>query len=109
MFKYILLLALFYDVKMNKKLPINCPSCESELNVHSLECPNCATSISGTFALPLFLKLDPKEQDLILEFVLSSGSLKEMAQKLKLSYPTVRNMLDELIQKITNLQSLNHE
>jgi len=53
--------------------------------------------------------LEPKEQDLIIEFVISSGSLKVMAQKLKLSYPTVRNMLDELIQKITNLQIPNHE
>ena len=90
---------------MSKKLPISCPSCQSELNVHSLQCPSCQTSINGTFELPLFLKLEPKEQDFVLEFVLSSGSLKVMAQKLKLSYPTVRNMLDELIQKITELQN----
>jgi len=94
---------------MSKKLPISCPSCNSELNVHSLQCSNCLTSINGSFELPLFLKLEPKEQDLIIEFVISSGSLKVMAQKLKLSYPTVRNMLDELIQKITNLQTTNHE
>ncbi len=95
---------------MSKKLPITCPSCQSELNVHCLECSSCQTSINGTFELPLFLKLEPKEQDLVIEFVLSSGSLKMMAQKLKLSYPTVRNMLDELIQKITELQKIsNHE
>jgi hypothetical protein len=57
----------------------------------------------------MFLKLDQKEQDLVIEFVLSSGSLKEMAQKLKLSYPTVRNLLDELIQKITELQKDTNE
>ena len=90
---------------MSKKLPISCPSCQSELNVHSLQCNNCQTSINGSFELPLFLKLDPKEQGMVIEFVLSSGSLKVMAQKLKLSYPTVRNMLDELIQKITELQN----
>ena len=28
-----------------------------------------------------------------------------MAQKLNLSYPTVRNMLDELIEKISNFQN----
>ena len=94
---------------MSKKLPICCPSCQSELNVHSLQCENCQTSINGTFELPLFLKLEPKEQDFVLEFVLSSGSLKVMAQKLKLSYPTVRNMLDDLIQKISQLQTTGHE
>jgi hypothetical protein len=79
------------------------------LNVQSLQCNSCDTSINGSFELPLLLKLDQKEQDFILEFVLSSGSLKVMAQKLKLSYPTVRNMLDELIQKISGLQNINHE
>ena len=79
------------------------------LDVQCLHCNSCQTSINGSFELPLFLKLDPKEQDFVIEFALSSGSLKVMAQKLKLSYPTVRNMLDDLIQKITKLQNLPNE
>ena len=94
---------------MNKKLPIICPSCQEELKVHSLQCEMCQTAISGSFNLPLLLKLDQKEQEFIINFVQSSGSLKLMAQKLKLSYPTVRNMLDDLIAKITNLQKYSHE
>lgn len=89
---------------MEKKLPINCPSCESELRAQSLHCEACDTTISGSFGLPMFLKLDQKEQAFILDFVLASGSLKVMAQKLKLSYPTVRNMLDDLINKVQTLQ-----
>lgn len=94
---------------MNKKLPIACPSCQEELKVHSLQCDACQTMINGSFDLPLLLKLDQKEQEFIINFVKSSGSLKLMAQKLKLSYPTVRNMLDELIGKITNLQINSNE
>lgn len=90
---------------MNKKLPILCPSCNSELKVQSLQCDSCETTINGLYNLPLLLKLEQKEQDFIIEFMQSSGSLKVMAQKLKLSYPTVRNMLDELIQKITKFQN----
>lgn len=90
---------------MNKKLPILCPSCNSELKVQSLQCDSCDTSINGLYDLPLLLKLEQKEQDFIIEFIQSSGSLKIMAQKLKLSYPTVRNMLDDLIQKIDNLKN----
>lgn len=90
---------------MNKKLPISCPSCNSELKVQSLHCDSCETTINGFYHLPLLLKLDQKEQDFIIEFVLSSGSLKVMSQKLKLSYPTVRNMLDELIDKINTLKT----
>jgi hypothetical protein len=89
---------------MNKKLPITCPSCNSELKAQSLHCDSCETTISGSFNLPLLLKLEQKEQDFIIDFMECSGSLKVMAQKLKLSYPTVRNMLDDLINKIVELQ-----
>ena len=90
---------------MNKKLPILCPSCSAELKVKSLFCDACETTINGLYNLPFLLKLEQKDQDFVIDFVQSSGSLKLMAQKLKLSYPTVRNMLDELIQKINNLQN----
>jgi hypothetical protein len=89
---------------MDKKFPILCPSCESDLKAQSLFCDSCKTSISGSFELPLLLKLDQKEQDFIIDFVKSSGSLKIMAQNLKLSYPSVRNMLDDLINKIDKLK-----
>jgi hypothetical protein len=75
------------------------------MKVTSLYCEMCTTSINGSFSLPVFLKLDSKEQEFILNFVECSGSLKIMAQNLKLSYPTVRNMLDELINKISKLKS----
>ncbi len=90
---------------MDKKLPVICPSCDSGLKVNSLRCESCETTISGLFELPVLLKLDMKEQSFILEFVRSSGSLKIMAEKLKLSYPTVRNMLDDLISKIEKMQN----
>ncbi len=90
---------------MNKRFPITCPSCESDLKAQSLFCSSCQTTIGGLFDLPLLLKLEPKEQEFILDFVQCSGSLKVMAQKLKLSYPTVRNMLDDLIAKIVRLQN----
>lgn len=89
---------------MDKKLPITCPSCESELEVQSLQCNSCNTTISGSFELPLLLKLAQEEQTFIIDFVQCSGSLKKMAQKMKLSYPTVRNMLDDLIHKIAVLE-----
>lgn len=83
-----------------KKLPCQCPSCSGVLKVTSLGCEHCETAVSGKFDLPVLAKLSPDDQQFILDFIRSSGSLKEMAQKLSLSYPTVRNMLDDLIYKI---------
>jgi len=40
----------------------------------------------------------------VLDFVKSSGSLNEMAQKLGLSYPTVRNRLDDIIAQLNQFE-----
>jgi len=46
-----------------------------------------------------------EEQKFILDFIKASGSLKIMAQKMKLSYPTVRNRLDDIIARISKLET----
>ena len=48
---------------------------------------------------PLNLLTDP-EKDFVLQFVLSSGSLKEMAGAYGVSYPTLRARLDRLIARL---------
>lgn len=87
------------------KLPVLCPSCESGLTVSELICNNCSTSISGNYDIPVLLQLTKEEQDFVLQFFISSGSLKQIAQQMGISYPTVRNRLDDLIDKIKKLQS----
>ena len=81
-------------------LPRICPSCQSQLKVKSLTCENCLTEVSGLYELPVLLRLNPEDQDFILQFVKFSGSLKDMAKHLNLSYPTVRNRLDDIIEKM---------
>lgn len=51
--------------------------------------------------LPEWLStLEMEDLNFIRNFVLASGSLKEIAQQYSVSYPTVRLRLDKLIQKI---------
>lgn len=89
---------------MQPKLPIQCPSCENALSVTQLSCSNCATIVSGNYSLPLLLQISEEEQNFILQFFMTSGSLKEMASQMGNSYPTVRNKLDDIIQKINLLK-----
>ena len=88
------------------KLPTFCPSCENSLNVSQMKCNHCDTTVNGNYDLPLYLKLNREEQDFILEFFLSSGSIKEMAKQAELSYPTMRNKMDDLIEKIKQLKNI---
>jgi hypothetical protein len=87
------------------KLPIICPSCENSLNVSQLRCVECETVVNGNYEFPIFLKLNRDEQDFIMNFFLSSGSIKEMAKQAELSYPTMRNRMDDLIEKIRKSMS----
>lgn len=87
------------------KLPITCPSCENSLNVSQMKCSHCETEVNGNYDLPLYLKLSREEQEFILQFFLSSGSIKEMAKQAALSYPTMRNKMDDLIEKINSLKT----
>ena len=85
-------------------LPVYCPSCQAQLKVKCLKCENCQTEVNGSYDLPVLALLSDTDQQFILRFVKNSGSLKEMASGLKLSYPTVRNMLNEIIQKIESYE-----
>ncbi len=90
---------------MKKILPCGCPSCRQALRVIRLACDNCGTAIEGQFELPVLVRLDDEDQAFVLNFLQSSGSLKELARRYGVSYPTVRNRVDALIEKLTRLQS----
>lgn len=89
---------------MIKKIPVNCPSCDHLLQVVSLQCPNCDTTVNGQYQLPLLASLSADEQEFILSFFKESGKLNTMAKQLNVSYPTLRNRLDDLIEKVKKLE-----
>jgi hypothetical protein len=74
-----------------------CPSCGNALQIERLRCQGCATLVEGKFGWPRLARLSPEDQQLVELMILSSGSLKDVAKKLGISYPTVRKRLDELI------------
>lgn len=87
----------------HKKLPLQCPSCDSPLKVGRLFCEECDTEVNGTFDMPPLARLSEKEQIFVINFVKSGGSLKEMAKNMGLSYPTVRNLLDDIIVNLSQI------
>lgn len=81
-------------------LPTQCPSCHAQLQVKSLTCNGCGTEIKGSYDLPFISLLTADEQAFVLRFIKSSGSLKEMSNQMQLSYPSVRNLLNDIIKKL---------
>lgn len=90
---------------MNRKtLPVVCPSCGRTLQVKRFECPGCKTAVEGSFDLPVLARLSEEEQAFVRSLIKYSGSLKELARLYDVSYPTVRNRLDALIEKVRELE-----
>jgi hypothetical protein len=61
--------------------------------------------VQGEFAIHPILRLTAEEQQFVTAFIRCSGSLKQMAADMGLSYPTVRNILDDIISKLQNYES----
>ena len=78
-----------------------CPYCQGKLKVRKLECVKCGLKFEGEFYTPAIAMLSQTQQNFVELFVLNSGSLKEMARVLGLSYPTVRARLDEIIKDLS--------
>ena len=91
--------------QQNKRMPRQCPSCGEVLAIRTMQCYNCDTRIEGNYNLPLMMRLPDEDVRFIEDFVLCSGSLKEMAGIMGLSYPSVRNRLDDIIERLNNLKN----
>lgn len=88
-----------------KILPTHCPSCDDRLVVKRLRCETCETEVEGLYPLPPLSSFSQEDQAFVLQFIKASGSLKEMAKLMKVSYPTVRNKLNEIIEKIEAIET----
>ena len=80
-----------------KKMPTKCPACGAELHITELKCPKCGTIIRGDFPIDRLLSLSDENKEFLIVFLRSRGSIKEVQERLNISYPTAKNRLDELL------------
>jgi hypothetical protein len=77
-----------------------CPVCRETLEVTRLHCRHCDTSIEGHFDLGRFYQLTPEQLAFVETFVRCEGKINKVEEELGLSYPTVRNRLNEVIRAL---------
>jgi hypothetical protein len=71
--------------------------CGDKLAVTRLNCPSCDTTLDGRFQFSRLEQLGPEQRAFVEVFVRCDGKLNWVSQELKLSYPTVRSRLDDVI------------
>jgi hypothetical protein len=82
---------------MKREVPGNCPICDGEIKVTEIRCKKCKSTIQGEFDLCKFCRLTKEQKYFVEVFIKNRGNIKEIEKELGISYPTVRNKLDEVI------------
>ncbi len=85
---------------MKYKAPCQCPICGDELSITKLSCSKCKTNIEGQFTINKFSRLQEEQLEFIEIFVKCRGNIKDVEKELGISYPTVRNKLEGVIQAL---------
>lgn len=81
-------------------MPTQCPVCQERLSVRRLHCRNCDTAIEGYFETGRIGRLSTEQLAFVETFVRCEGKLIRMERELKLSYPTLRSRLTEVIEQM---------
>jgi hypothetical protein len=92
---------------MKIKLPDSCPSCGGTIIITELSCTACGSQVKGSFALHPFRMLSQEQLAFIETFIFCRGSIREVEKQLGISYPTVRNRLNNVIQALTDARYMS--
>jgi hypothetical protein len=74
----------------------SCPVCSGDMVVSELTCDRCGAKVVSRFGMCSVCRLPEDMYRLLMTFIKTRGSIKEMEKELGVSYPTVRGRLDEL-------------
>lgn len=78
-------------------LPTSCPVCEARMNITELKCAKCNTMVQGNFPISKLVSLAEEDREFMMTFLRCRGNIKEVQERIGISYPTVKNRLDKLL------------
>lgn len=67
------------------------------LKIEKVRCLTTGVAIEAPFSTPGFLQLNEEQFCIVESLILNAGNLKKVAEEIGVSYPTLRNRLDEII------------
>lgn len=73
-----------------------CPVCGGDTEITKISCSHCDTKIEGRFQMCKFCRLTTDQKNFLDAFIKCRGNIKEVEKELGISYPTVKNKLDDV-------------
>ena len=81
-------------------MPSHCPVCGEALRVARLECAGCSTAIEGDFDNGRLGRLTREQLAFVEVFLECRGKIKDVEERLGLSYPTVVARLEGVVEAL---------
>jgi hypothetical protein len=82
-----------------------CPGCGGPLVITECKCTRCQLELRGEFVPGQFAVLSDDQLTFVRGFLRVRGNLSEMEKLLGVSYPTIRNKLDEVNQALDRAET----
>lgn len=80
-----------------RKILEQCPACGGPLIITEIRCTQCHTEVRGQFTPGNLTALSEEQLTFVQIFLRARGNLSEVEKILGISYPTIRNKLDEIV------------
>ncbi|MFW6189204.1 MAG: DUF2089 domain-containing protein [Planctomycetota bacterium] len=77
-----------------------CPKCGRGMDIARYRCDDCDVAVEGRFTVPPLARLSAEEQVFVTAFIRCHGNIKRMEQMFAISYPTVKNRLNAITEKL---------
>jgi hypothetical protein len=74
--------------------------CSQSLITLRLGCPSCGTELSGHFETCRYCRLDTADLSILEVFLRSRGNVRDVQAHLRVSYPTARARLIEVLDRL---------
>ncbi|MGD8412878.1 MAG: DUF2089 domain-containing protein [Candidatus Latescibacterota bacterium] len=78
----------------------NCPDCGKPMRLSRASCPDCQVDLEGHFEISSLGRLPEEDQVFVTAFLRHHGSIRKMEQLFDISYPTVKNRLRGIVEKL---------
>ncbi len=85
---------------MRRPAPSHCPVCGEALRTARLECDGCHTAIEGDFDNGRLGRLTREQVSFVEVFLECRGKIKDVEERLGLSYPTVIARLEQVVEAL---------
>lgn len=88
-----------------RKILEQCPACAGPLIITAVRCTRCETEVRGQFTPGQLAALSEEQLTFVHIFLRARGNLSEVEKVLGISYPTIRNKLDEIVKVLDRAEA----